>query len=117
MNDKASRRDCLMKQYHVLVTGYQPFLDHAENPSQKIAEALQGYKHAISHDVSFTVESRILTVDTAGASLISADLKAGNKSGWNLIVHLGLDGRANKMYVETAAWNCCATRQRTFFIS
>ena len=117
--NKASLHTYLIPRYprlimtfiNVLLTGYEPFLDHAENPSQKIAEALNGYKHAISPTTSFQIESRILPVDTQGASTISQELKQGDKK-WNLILHLGLDGRATKIYVETAAWNCCATRSR-----
>ncbi len=81
----------------ILVTGYGPFLDIKVNPSQLVAEKL-GKMQFGRHNV----ETLICPVDRHGASKPS-DLVRNRP--FRLVVQLGVDASATRVYFETCAFN------------
>jgi pyroglutamyl-peptidase len=81
-----------------LVTGFQPFKDYQSNPSQEIAEQLDGCRVG-----SLTVVSRILPVEWGRDTEILFPAIEEHRPA--LILSLGLAGSAAHVWVERLAVN------------
>lgn len=85
----------------VLVTGYGPFLSHSLNPSQLVAETLDSrIIKSLMGDLQ--IESIVCPVNSEGAGRIEQKLESKD---WKMVIHLGLDASADKIYIETCAFN------------
>ena len=89
----------------VLVTGFEPFGDHATNISQQIVERL---KRELSlsgpwdgRKITVSVDTDVLTVDDAGARKTAMRVHDGHR--WDAILHLGLCESCDVPRVERLA--------------
>ena len=101
----------------VRLTGFQPFGDHAVNPSQVLVGSLLGTTHELNLDAlgPFGVEStvarvrfigEILTVDEAGSRVSTTAI-----DGVDAVMHVGLKETATELHLEM-----CAINENTFRI-
>ncbi|KAJ3083103.1 hypothetical protein HK102_001256 [Quaeritorhiza haematococci] len=127
--------------FHVLLTGFEPFLSYPTNPSQLVANHLNKTEYWCAFNLPYHIggpshfrlvfHSAVLPVDSNGANAVAASLRSVwekqqqleparsdngvdgslgtsasvTKSPWHAIIHMGLDGRAARAYIETCAWN------------
>ena len=82
----------------ILLTGFEPFGDHAANPSEEVAKALDG--RAVGGAV---VRSAVLPVDHAAAGPRAARLV--DELDPRAVVHLGLAGGRARIALERVALN------------
>ena len=82
----------------VYLTGFEPFLAIRENPTEGLANALDGHRFG-----DFTVTSRVLPVSWADApGLLLGDQERIQP---DLSLHLGVSGQAQKIRLERFAYN------------
>eukprot|EP00033_Pygsuia_biforma_P002713 GCRY01002997.1.p1 GENE.GCRY01002997.1~~GCRY01002997.1.p1 ORF type:complete len:236 (+),score=32.64 GCRY01002997.1:192-899(+) len=92
-------------QFHVLVTGFVPFRNFSENPSQLISENLNGKTTTLKNGSSIHWTGIQLSVDHVGAETVSKMLISEGNSQYDAIVHLGLSGNAKAVNLENIARN------------
>ena len=95
----------------ILVTGFEPFGEHAENISSQIVEALpqqiqledpwSALRENKKQSLQAIIETRILTVDEAGSLHTSSAVEKGDR--WDAILHLGLCESCQIPRIETLA--------------
>eukprot|EP01100_Stratorugosa_tubuloviscum_P005577 TRINITY_DN247_c2_g3_i1.p1 TRINITY_DN247_c2_g3~~TRINITY_DN247_c2_g3_i1.p1 ORF type:complete len:252 (-),score=127.82 TRINITY_DN247_c2_g3_i1:53-808(-) len=98
-------------QLKILVTGFEPFANYSVNPSQLVAQNLNGKCESFSifqQVYQLCWESWILSVDQIGSTKVANWLIA-NGSSWDAILHLGLEDYAKGLKLETVAANILAT--------
>lgn len=81
----------------VLITGFEPFADHKRNPSQALAEGLNGYM-----EERYRVESVVLPVSFDGARDLLLRTLANH---YDLVISLGLAANRNQLSIEKIALN------------
>ena len=79
----------------ILVSGFEPFGNHKTNISKKVALEVNGLSVR-----GHTIESKILSVDLAGAKYVSQQL---NEQDFAAIIHLGLAENAKVPRIELKA--------------
>eukprot|EP01028_Stygiella_incarcerata_P012908 TRINITY_DN80688_c0_g1_i1.p1 TRINITY_DN80688_c0_g1~~TRINITY_DN80688_c0_g1_i1.p1 ORF type:complete len:232 (-),score=51.48 TRINITY_DN80688_c0_g1_i1:71-688(-) len=91
--------------FRILLTGFGPFMQFRENPSEKLAKGIDGYLSASG--VSF--ESIVLPVTDEGAQHVSHILTnyVGKVSEcpWDAVIHVGLNASRKDMVIEVMAAN------------
>ena len=86
----------------VLLTGFEPFLDNSYNTSQLVLERITDQSN---HKDTIQYTTNLLTVDSNGVKQVSLELAKSSCSQYDTIIHLGLDSKASKIYIELCAWN------------
>lgn len=93
-----------MSDKSILITGFGPFLEHSENPSQVLAKLLSEKIKGFA-----TVCNETISVDRQGLKDFYTNVLT-LKSGFDFVVHFGLNASATKIHMETIALNCIARR-------
>ncbi|CAN0201610.1 unnamed protein product [Ectocarpus fasciculatus] len=94
--------------FDVLVTGYEPFLDHLVNPAQRVASALNGtcdtvyLKHPMTMRLCY--EGVAVPVTAEGSGWAARQLEE-TPTRWDGIIHLGFESSAKGLRLETIAAN------------
>eukprot|EP00752_Nemacystus_decipiens_P010489 g9345.t1 len=92
----------------VLITGYEPFLDHLVNPAQEVALSLNGTCSTVylkpPRTMRVCYEGVSVPVTTEGSSWAAQSLET-NPRRWNGIIHLGFESSAKGLRLETIAAN------------
>lgn len=96
------RSGCGATAPRVLITGYGPFENVTNNPSERVARLVNG-----SCIRGVRLESWVLSVSHKGAQRPAAALASG--SDWAAIVHLGFESIAKGLKFEIAASNVAAS--------
>eukprot|EP00903_Cladosiphon_okamuranus_P011624 g10933.t1 len=93
---------------NVLVTGYEPFLDHPVNPAQEVALSLNGTCITVylkpPRTMRLCYEGVSMPVTTEGSGWAAGELEK-NPGRWNGIIHLGFESSAKGLRLETIAAN------------
>ena len=95
----------MASEISVLVTGFEPFGDHSENISEKVADLMNGQRRIAcpwtGEKIDAIVETTKLTVDAQGAQHTAQRVRQG--ATWDAILHLGLCERCETPRVEQLA--------------
>ena len=95
----------MASEISVLVTGFEPFGDHSENISEKVAEMVNGQRKIscpwTGEEIDVNVETTKLTVDAQGAQHTAQRVRQGAR--WDAILHVGLCERCETPRVEQLA--------------
>lgn len=90
--------------YHVLITGFEPFANFSDNPTQHVARLLD---KSCAAGVCF--HAHVLSVDERGMARAEALLGEGPGVGaegtWDAAIHLGYEDSARGLKLETIAKN------------
>lgn len=108
--------------HRVLVTGFGPFERFATNPTQLLAEALNGtcaeavpvlIDHEVVADINLCFDALVLPVNRTGAlattELLRSELERGSPLKWSFLLHMGLEDVAKGLKLEVAAANLLAS--------
>eukprot|EP00904_Undaria_pinnatifida_P010134 jgi/Undpi1/6250/HiC_scaffold_20.g08734.m1 len=95
--------------FDVLVTGYEPFLDHATNPAHEVAVSLNGTCDVVpltspSRTVRVCYDGVAVAVSPEGSSWTARALQEAPRR-WDGIIHLGFESSAKGLKLETVAAN------------
>ena len=95
----------MASEISALVTGFEPFGDHSENISEKVAEMVNGQRKIscpwTGEKIDVNVETTKLTVDAQGAQHTAKRVRQG--ATWDAILHVGLCEHCETPRVEQLA--------------
>ncbi|CAM9210698.1 unnamed protein product [Ectocarpus sp. 8 AP-2014] len=94
--------------FDVLVTGYEPFLDHLVNPAQSVAGSLNGTCDTVylthPRTMRLCYEGVSVPVTAEGSGWAARQLEE-TPTRWDGIIHLGFESSAKGLRLETIAAN------------
>jgi pyrrolidone-carboxylate peptidase len=93
-----------MSELHVLLTGFGPFLENKTNLTEEIVEKLNGTEIKLD-EKTVKMSGIVLEVSNNGMHVVADNLRSRK---WDLVLHMGLDAKANVNSIEICAWNCRA---------